>query len=145
MCSSTDNDEEGKTSTYVGVWVCNTLICPSLSLFYKNRLLQHFYALRANLIIYKNLPIYGIRAIRGTTPIDRDSFIRTAQSQTSLAGKYCQICPMKDDFFKDFIRTIGRRSAFYTVPWDWSSIAPSFCRLLSYRSTIGGALSLENI
>ena len=50
---------------------------------------------------------------------------------------------MKDDFFKDFIRTIGRRSAFYTVPWDWSPIAPSFCRLLSYRSTIGGALSLE--
>ena len=35
----------------------------------------------------------------------RDSFVRTDQSQTSLAGKYCEIRPMKDDFYKDFIRT----------------------------------------
>ena len=41
----------------------------------------------------------------GTNPIRRDSFVRTDQSQTSLAGKFCEIQPMKDDFCKDFIRT----------------------------------------
>ena len=34
-----------------------------------------------------------------------DSFVRSDQSQTSLAGKHCEIQPMKDDFCKDFIRT----------------------------------------
>ena len=43
--------------------------------------------------------------ILGTNPIHRDSFVRTDQSQTSLAGKYCENRPMKDDFCKDFIRT----------------------------------------
>ena len=38
-------------------------------------------------------------------PIHRDNFVRTDQSQTSLAGKYCEIRPMKDDFCKDCIRT----------------------------------------
>ena len=49
----------------------------------------------------------------------RDSFVRAGQSQTSLAGKYCEIRPMKDDFCKDFIRTgevIGERGTFHTVP-----------------------------
>ena len=41
----------------------------------------------------------------GTNPIHRDSFVRSDQSQTSLAGKYCEIRPMKDGFCKDFIRT----------------------------------------
>ena len=43
--------------------------------------------------------------VGGTNFIRRDSFVRTDQSQTSLAGKYCEIRPMKDDFCKDFIRT----------------------------------------
>ena len=40
-----------------------------------------------------------------TSSIRKNSFVRTDQSQTSLAGKYCEIRPMNDDFCKDFIRT----------------------------------------
>ena len=37
----------------------------------------------------------------GTNPIRKDSFVRTDHS---LAGKYCQIRPMKHEFCKDFVR-----------------------------------------
>ena len=37
-------------------------------------------------------PVMGEKmSKRGTNPIHRDSFVRTDQSQTSLAGKYCEI------------------------------------------------------
>ena len=62
--------------------------------------------------LYKNGPnpffIFGTKK-SVTNPIHRDSFVRTDQSQTSLAGKYCEIRPMKDDFCKDFIRTVFSR------------------------------------
>ena len=48
---------------------------------------------------------YKVKINKGTNPIRRDSFVRTDQSQTSLAGKYCEIRQMKDYFCKDFIRT----------------------------------------
>ena len=73
--------------------VCNT----SLSFLQKKCLLK-FWA--NNLIIFKTS-----LCVLGTNPIRRDSFVRTDQSQTSLAGKYCEIRPIKDDFCKDFIRT----------------------------------------
>ena len=49
-------------------------------------------------------PPVGGGKLLGTNPIRRDSFVRTDQSQTSLAGKYCEIRPMKDYFCKDFMR-----------------------------------------
>ena len=82
--------------------------------------------------------MYGTWARLGTNPIRRDSFVRTDQSQTSLAGKYCEIRPMKNDFCKDFIRTgRGDRRAWYIShsTMIWSSQHPAaarrFCRAYS--------------
>ena len=61
---------------------------------------QHYNAGKKPTVILCTLTL-----IIGTNPIHRDSFVKTDQSQTSLAGKYCEIRPMKDDFCKDFIRT----------------------------------------
>ena len=90
--------------------VCNTqrheqdAMCDTSLSFLQKNASSNLGALRA-FFFFLNVPMYGIRADFGTNSIRKDSFVRTDQSQTFLAGEYCEIRPMKDDFCKGFIRT----------------------------------------
>ena len=63
----------------------NTMNVDAFRLFVKQRNRRHKSK-------FWKFPNFGeFQLYSGTNPIRRDSFVRTDQSQTSLAGKYCEI------------------------------------------------------